>query len=280
MTRYILNADDYAMTSGISDGILALAESGRLSSASAIVTVHHWPRRAAAIAALRDRAAVGLHLNLTFGAPLGAMPNLAPAGELPAAGTILRRAMTRTLNGAEIAAEIARQLDRFEEFAGFAPDFVDGHHHVHVLPGVRNALLSEMKRRFPDGGPLLRDPTDKIMSIARRTVAATKALGVSLLAKGFGPAARGAGFVTNRGFSGFSTFGATAYSDEFDAFLRYPGPLPMIMCHPGYPDDELSGRDSIARCRPVEQDYLARRSDLPALLWHPARTANSMAFPW
>ena len=71
--RFILCADDFAMSRGISDGILALAEAGRLSATSAMVNQPRWAEDAPRAVALRDRFALGLHLNLTFGAPLGAM---------------------------------------------------------------------------------------------------------------------------------------------------------------------------------------------------------------
>ncbi|MCR4283530.1 MAG: ChbG/HpnK family deacetylase [Bauldia sp.] len=106
MTGVILNADDYAMTRGISQAILALAEAGRLSSTSAIVTSGHWPADARAAVRLRDRLAVGLHLNLTFGGPLGKMPRLAPEGILPGPDAVIGRALCRRLDRAEVAAKI------------------------------------------------------------------------------------------------------------------------------------------------------------------------------
>jgi predicted glycoside hydrolase/deacetylase ChbG (UPF0249 family) len=280
MSGVILNADDYAMTQGITDAILALAEASRLSSASAIVTTRHWPAHARAAAPLRHRLALGLHLNLTFGTPLGAMPSLAPEGAFPEPGAIIHRATARRLERAEIRAEIDRQLDRFEAEAGCPPDFVDGHHHVHVLPGIRDELLAAMRRRYPTGGPLIRDPSDSLVRILRRRLAAGKALTAAWLAAGFRRAAEGAGFPTNRGFSGFSTFGAVPYADEFDAFLVSPGPRHMIMCHPGLPDDELGESDTIRHRRPEEYALLSRRDDIPGTIWRPDRHANAAGFPW
>jgi predicted glycoside hydrolase/deacetylase ChbG (UPF0249 family) len=280
MSGVILNADDYAMTQGISDAILALAEAGRLSATSAIVTTRHWPAHAREAVLRRDRIAIGLHLNLTFGAPLGAMPSLAPDGIFPGPGAIVRNASARRLDRAEIRGEIERQLDRFEAEAGFPPDFVDGHHHVHVLPGVRDELLAAMGERFPAGGPLVRDPFDSPARILRRRVAAGKALTAAWLGAGFRRAAEAAGFPTNRGFSGFSTFGAVPYADEFDAFLVAPGPRHMIMCHPGLPDDELGDSDTIRHRRPEEYALLSRRDDIPDIIWRPERAAEANVFPW
>lgn len=277
--KFILIADDFAMTRGISEGILALADAGRLSGTGAMVNMPHWPEQAAAALKRRDRLALGLHLNLTFGPPLGPMPKLAPDGEFPTRERVVGRAASRQIDRAEVAAEIERQLDRFQAVAGVAPDFVDGHHHVHGLPGIRDALLAALKRRFPAGGPLVRDPADRPLAILRRRVAATKAATAATLVAGFRKLAENAGFATNRGFSGYSTFGSIPYADEFPAFLIDPGPRPMIMCHPGLPDAELGDRDSIASRRPEEQAYLAGRADLPDLIWRPAGR-DAAGFPW
>lgn len=275
----ILCADDFAMTRGISEGIVALAAAGRLSATSAMVNMPHWPSQAAVALALRDRFALGLHLNLTFGAPLGAMPKLAPRGELPPPERMVSRAVSRAIDREEIADEIARQFDRFEEVTGVPPDFVDGHHHVHALPGIRDALLDVMRRRFPDGGPLIRDPADRVTAILQRRIAAGKALTAAMLAAGFRHAVNAAGFATNRGFSGYSTVGAVPCATEFDAFLVAPGPRPMIMCHPGLPDDELGERDGIAARRPEELALLSSRADVPELIWH-VGARDVAGFPW
>jgi predicted glycoside hydrolase/deacetylase ChbG (UPF0249 family) len=280
VTAFILNADDFAMTRGVSDGLVALAEAGRLSATSAIVNTPHWPTVAGEIMALRDRIAVGLHLNLTFGAPLGPMPRLAPDSAFPDHKVVVGRGLSRGLNRVELAGEISRQLDRFQEFAGFPPDFVDGHHHVHVLPDVRDALIEELAKRHPDGGPLLRDPADRPARIFRRRYAASKALGVALLAAGFADRARAANFAVNDGFTGYSGYGPVPFAREFETFLIEPGARPMIMCHPGLPDDELGVADSIAARRLEEHAFIATRPGLPEILWRPARARDATGFPW
>jgi hypothetical protein len=276
----ILCADDFAMTKGISDGILSLAEAGRLSATSAIVTTTHWSAQAKAAMRLRGRLAIGLHLNLTFGPPLGPMPDLAPDGILPRPETLIRRAISGQIDLAEIAAEIERQLMRFESEAGFPPDFVDGHHHTHILPGVRRAVVAAVTQRFPLGGLLLRDPSDNPANIVRRRVAAGKALSICVLAAGFGQVATASGFLVNVGFSGYSTFGRVPFAREFDAFLRFAGPRHMIMCHPGFADTELGSRDSIARRRPEEYAVLSTRLDISSLVWRPERPGDVIGHCW
>ena len=62
-------------------------------------------------------------------------------GDLPAAG---------------LRAEIAAQLDRFEDHLGRNPDFIDGHQHVHQFLQVRDALFDVLVKRYPYRRPWLR----------------------------------------------------------------------------------------------------------------------------
>ncbi|MDP3258115.1 ChbG/HpnK family deacetylase, partial [Bosea sp. (in: a-proteobacteria)] len=73
---FVLCADDFALTDGVSRSILALLEAGKLSAAGAMTNRPHWRTFAGAFRALADQADLGLHLNLTCAAPLGAMARL------------------------------------------------------------------------------------------------------------------------------------------------------------------------------------------------------------
>jgi predicted glycoside hydrolase/deacetylase ChbG (UPF0249 family) len=278
----ILCADDFAMTEGVSAGIEELAEAGRLSAISALVTGQHWGAQARRLRRLRDRVAIGLHINMTWGSPLGAMPCLAPSGAFPSLGRLTGRAFAGRLDMPEIAAEVHRQLDAFETALRHAPDFVDGHQHVHILPGIRRAVLGTLARRFSGSGkPLLRDPSDKALAILARRVAVPKALALSLLSSGFGARARALGFPTNRGFSGVSTFNeAVPFEPELKRFFVKPGPLHLVMCHPGYPDAELEQLNGLVNRRRLELEVLLRSPGLPDRIWHPPRGADgSITWP-
>ena len=141
----VLAFDDFAFTPAVSAGILQLLEAGRISATGAMTNRPSWQADAAQLRAFAGRADLGLHLNLTVGEPLGRMTGLAPAGTLPRMDEMIRASLARSLPGAEIAAEIERQLDAFEQAMGAPPDFVDGHQHVHGLHGVREPLLDRLK---------------------------------------------------------------------------------------------------------------------------------------
>lgn len=258
---FVLCADDFALTDGVSRSILTLLESGRLTAAGAMTNRPHWRRLAREFAAHGAHADLGLHLNLTCAAPLGRMPQLAAGGELPPLGHVARGALASATIRREIAAEIARQLDAFEGATGVAPAFLDGHQHVHVLPGVRAAVLAILQARYKPGSVYLRDPSDSLRSIRARAVGARKALVIAGLARGLGAAASRRGIPVNRGFSGVSPFDpGRDFSADLARFLIAPGPAHLVMCHPGFVDAELEALDPVIATRPIEHAALAEFS--------------------
>jgi chitin disaccharide deacetylase len=264
----ILCADDYGISAGVTAGIEELAYVGRISAASALVTLPRWPNCAGRLAELRNNIVIGLHVNLTVGAPLSSMPNLAPSGTFPSIKDLLRRCLLGRLDEDEITTEIASQIARFEDQTGHVPDFIDGHQHVHVLPGVRSGFLRALAVCFPNGGVLVRDPYDTVLSILSRGGPMGKALSLAMLAKGFGVRVRRAGFTTNHGFAGFSAFDtARPFARELKSFFHRPGPRHMVMCHPGHPDAELEHLDRLVGRRSDELVCLLEAPDLPETIW-------------
>jgi predicted glycoside hydrolase/deacetylase ChbG (UPF0249 family) len=255
-TRVVLCADDYGMNEGVSEAIVVLAGAGRISATSCMTNAPGWPASARALAPLRDRIAIGLHLTLTWGRPLAPMPVFAPDGSMPELGDVMARALTFRVARHEVEAEIERQIEAFVGAFGRDPDFVDGHQHIHVLPVIRDALLSVLARRGLAGHLWLRDPSDRLGSIMARRLAWAKALLVHGLARGFRMAAQRAGFATNEGFSGFSAFDPSRpVGRDMDRYLMRLGPRPLVMCHPGRPGSG-DAADEIAAARQREFDYL------------------------
>jgi chitin disaccharide deacetylase len=278
--KVILCADDYAISGGVSDAIEQLVEVGHLSATSAIVTGRNWHRHGARLARIRERIAVGLHLNFTLGAPLGSMDSLALKAQFPTIGELSCRALCRKMDAHEIAAETERQIARYMEVVGELPDFFDGHQHAHALPGVRRGVLAALADRFATGFVLVRDPADNFRAIVRRGAATRKAIGIALLAHGFGEACRRAGVRTNVGFSGFMNFGtAASYAEEFPRFFICPGPHHLIMCHPGFSDAELARLDPITGRREEEFLVIRKASWLKERIWRPQRGADTIWAP-
>lgn len=96
-----------------------------------------------------DNLELGLHLNLSEALPGSRWHRPLNALLL---GSHLGRLNAPAVRAA-LAADIARQLDAYEQRFGAMPDFIDGHQHVHQLPVVRELLLDEVQRRWPAGSP-------------------------------------------------------------------------------------------------------------------------------
>jgi chitin disaccharide deacetylase len=258
LPAFTLIADDYAITAGVSRGILRLLEHGRVSGTGAMTNRPHWRGWSHALRGFDGQFDIGLHLNLTLGQPLTRMPELAPAGALPPIGEIAGRALRLALPVEEIAGEIEAQLDAFEQAMGRRPDFIDGHQHAHGLPGVRRALFLVMRDRYARGPkPWLRDPSDALKRIVRRKRNMQKAMAVASLASGFAQRARKAGFLTNESFAGFSAFDPKGdYALDFESYLVAPAVRHLVMCHPGEVDEELAAIDPVVATRPQELAFL------------------------
>ena len=256
--RLVLCADDYALSEGVSRGILELAERRRISATSVMANMPDWPRHAPALREMAGRLGVGLHLNFTTASPLTLVPAIAPGGFFPALPDLVRRAVTGRLPASEVRGEIEGQLDAFEQAFGAPPAFVDGHQHVHVLPVIRPMLLQALQARGLRGRVWLRDPSDGLLPIVRREVSAHKALIVKVLATGFRRAARAAGFDTNEGFSGYNPFDPAVPPQRVfrQAFVEL-GPRPVVMAHPGHGGGFPSERRAEMATRPLELAYLA-----------------------
>jgi chitin disaccharide deacetylase len=252
MSGFILCADDYGMTLGVSKAILSLASHKRLSAVGCMTNFAKWHEYAKEIVPLSGVIDIGIHLNLTLGSPLERdQPAFSPAGIL------LRRAVLGQLDGKSIEREINAQCIAFEDAMQKKPDFIDGHQHVHALPIIRQALMRVIIKRYKDKKPWLRDPSDKVTSIMRRGAATSKAMTVKGLAFGFANLAKASNIPTNQGFSGFSAFDVRRdFGDDFERFLISTGNKHLIMCHPGFIDDELRTLDPVVETRRQEYEFL------------------------
>ena len=141
MKRLIVNADDFGMTPGVSAGILAAHRHGVVTSTTVLVT-GELDR------SLLDQArdlplGLGLHVNLTLGKPLTAGTSLVtPDGSFVRDA---RRAAARA-ELRDVEREVQAQMDRFLSLVGRPPTHLDTHHHVGLLPPVREVVLATAAR--------------------------------------------------------------------------------------------------------------------------------------
>jgi len=263
--RIWLCADDYGMPPGVNDAIRQLIEKKRINATSVMTAATHLgDGEAAALAELNagePRAAIGLHVTLT--APFKPLSEgFAPTrdGRFLPLNEMMKLAMTRRLVEEALAIEIATQLRAFLEIFGRLPDFLDGHQHVQLLPQVRNAFLKVASETAPNawvrqcgraGGRLMHD---------------RKSLVLDVLSLGFKSQAARHGLSTNPAFAGAYGFSPKVrFSKIFPRFLKGLPDGGLVMCHPGFVDDELKSLDSLTTLR--EHEFAFFNSDAyPAML--------------
>ena len=124
----IVNADDFGLTAGVSRGILDAGARGIVTSTTALVNRAIDPE-------LIDRLdasglGVGLHLNLTLGAPVSD-PRRVPS-LVDAEGRFVRDAREAAARADKDQAriELGNQIDAFRSLFGRFPTHLDSHHHV------------------------------------------------------------------------------------------------------------------------------------------------------
>ncbi len=255
--RLVVCADDYGFTPGISRGIRELLAARRISATSVMAGCDAWATEASALRSVAGDADIGLHVTLTDQRPIGAMPLFAPGGRFPPMPAVYKAGIARSLPLDEIRAEIERQLAAFVEHYGAPPAHIDGHHHVHQLPGVRDIVV-ELAARIGGGRTWVRSGSEPIPRIVRRGIAASKALVIGAFGGATARRAARLGVRTNSGFSGAYDFAReTRPMDElFGRFLFGAGDNMLIMCHPGYIDDMPAGLDAMTKAREAELAYM------------------------
>jgi predicted glycoside hydrolase/deacetylase ChbG (UPF0249 family) len=143
--RLVVTADDFGLSSGVVAGIVEAHEHGVVTSTSLMVNA---PAVEAAFAEARrlPSLAVGLHFVLTFGRPVGAASPL--AGLLDAEGRFLANGSDahERATPSEVRGELRAQLEALQNGIGRPPSHIDGHHHVHIHPGILRAVIEEAGR--------------------------------------------------------------------------------------------------------------------------------------
>lgn len=145
--RLIVNADDFGMSRGITDGIIVTHRYGFLSSASLMVNMpaaEYAVSRACNFPSL----ALGVHLNICEGRPI--LPAREVQTLVGGGGTfhppheMARRLWTRQAAPAEIEHEFRAQI-RWMKERGLVPSHADSHHHMHLYPAAARPFARALR---------------------------------------------------------------------------------------------------------------------------------------
>jgi predicted glycoside hydrolase/deacetylase ChbG (UPF0249 family) len=234
----VLCADDYGIAPGVGRAIRDLLDRGRLSATSCMVVSPDFAVEGPLLAAYAGRADLGLHLTLTQDRPLGRLMLAAYTGRLD------RQAMT---------AAVENQIADFTRIVGRPPDFIDGHQHVHLLPGVREAVAAAALRI----GAYVRLTDEPLAEIRKIGITSGKAAFLSLLSRPLARRVKRSGITHNNGFRGARSFTEPGpFGALFRRMIERAKAGCLIMCHPGLVDAALASRDPVTQSREGEYRYL------------------------
>jgi predicted glycoside hydrolase/deacetylase ChbG (UPF0249 family) len=265
--RIWMCADDFGISNAVNTAIRDLVVRGHLNATSVLVAAPSFHRSEAAsldaLNSIAPRMAIGLHLALT--APFRPVSQgFQPVREgafLPLAATFRHAVMHRFRRDA-LLAEITGQIETFTDMFGRAPDFVDGHQHVQLLPQISDAVLTAVKDKAPNAWVR---QCGRVVPFAAR-FSDRKGLLLDVFSHRFRRRAAALGLRTNPAFAGTYDFDAAA--DFAALFPRFLAGLPdgsVVMCHPGFVDAELQRLDPLTTLREKEYAFFAADT-FPALL--------------
>lgn len=227
MRRLVVTADDLGAGRSVDDRILRCADEGIVTRASLLVP---GPSAVEAARRARGRLAVGVHLDLTEGRALtGPIRGATDArGRFVGLPALLRAALLRRLDLEACGREFEAQVERAAEL-GLSVLPVDGHHHVHVFPGLFPFAVEAARRA---GARAIRVPAEPIA--ARPRGASFKRAFLRFCSRGKRREARRAGLAVADHFRGLALYGRR--DDHLERLLellrRLPRGTTELMCHP------------------------------------------------
>jgi len=245
----IVNADDLGWTAGVNCGIAESHRNGIVTSASLLANGEAF---AEAVELARDTRGLGLgvHLNLNDGPPVApreSVPSLVnDAGEFEGGpDSLLLKIATRGLSLREVELEWNAQISKVRD-AGIEPTHLDGHKHVHMLPGLFEIVLRLAKRhgvgaiRVSHEASSLRSALSTGNSRAGVVLKqGVQARGLKLLARDAREQAERAGVSTADYFCGIAQTGELTKEGMARLLRSLPEGTTELMCHPGYADEAL-----------------------------------------
>jgi len=246
----IVNADDLAWAEGVNRGIAEAHRNGIVTSTTILANGTAFASAVELVKATPS-IGVGVHLNLSDGKPVSP-PETVPSivndrGEFKGGPeALLLRVARRNLQLNEVEIEWERQIQKVVN-AGIQPTHLDGHKHVHMLPGMFEIVLRLAKRnniaavRISHEGSSLRAAlsSGEKQNIPLVMKQGVQARVLKLLARDARALAEAAGIASTDYFCGIAQTGELTIEGMKCLLQNLPEGTTEMMCHPGFMDKEL-----------------------------------------
>jgi hopanoid biosynthesis associated protein HpnK len=240
-TRLIVNADDFGIADAVNRGIAEAHDRGIVTSASIMATGQSF-EHAVALARERPKLGIGVHLVLTEQRPLAgtAVPTLVGSDGRFAAHAVdlAGRQLGARLSLREVKVELDAQIRRVRA-SGLVVTHLDGHQHVHVLPGVAR-VVAELAAAH--GIAAVRYPAERVRPHMLRSIGGLKRLAEQTAVTVCCAVSPLQDLRRSDDFVGFY-FGGRLDETNLTTVLDDlpPGRTIELMCHPGQADMRADG---------------------------------------
>jgi len=244
-----VNADDLGWTAGVNGGIAEAHRNGIVTSASLLANGEAFAQ-GAELARGTQGLGVGVHLNLSDGSPVSA-PETVPSllndsGQFEGGPDgLLVKIATRRISIREVEIEWQAQIAKVRA-AGVEPTHLDGHKHVHMLPGLFEIALRLAKRHGIQAIRVSHEASNLRAALSAGELRASvvlkqgvQARGLKLLARDARMQAERAGVSTADHFCGIAQTGELTKEGVARLLRSLPEGTTELMCHPGYADAAL-----------------------------------------
>lgn len=163
-----ITADDWGLSPGVNQGILKLARLGVVKRVSLMANGSHLEKGLEELFSL-EGVELGLHFNLTYGRPSQADPDpgctllqkkepqkdclipfrFIPFRFIPSPGKFLFHWLNpfenHRIHREFVRKELSAQLEKLKGL-GVKIQYLDGHHHIHMVPGLLDTLFDLVQK--------------------------------------------------------------------------------------------------------------------------------------
>jgi hopanoid biosynthesis associated protein HpnK len=271
VTRLIVNADDFGLTSGVNRAIVELHRESLVTSTTLMARAAAT-EEAIEIGRSTPSLGVGCHVALVDGEPMlqaARIPTLADrqTGQFQTTpGRFLARLLTGRIRSSEIEAEVAAQIAHLQD-RGLCLTHIDAHKHMHMFPAVLRPMLRAAKAA---GIRAVRNPFEPSWSqFATHLSPWIRRMEVRLLRR-LEPAFRRIvaeeGFTTTDGAIGVLATGTLDEAAISSLLRALPEGTFELVTHPGYNDPDLArAHTRLLAAREVERKALHAVALFPAI---------------
>jgi len=286
----IVNADDLGWTTGVTRGIAEAHRNGIVTSTSLIANGSAFDDGVNVARAL-PALGVGVHLNLSDGAPLAGPKNVPTLvderGKLSGGPEqLLLKLARRKLKLSDLEREWDAQIQKVLA-AGVSPTHLDGHKHVHMLPGLFPIALKLAKKHSIPAIRISLEASSLRAALSGKDgrnsstefKQGVQARGLKLLARDAHKLADQAGIESADFFCGISQTGVMTLGGVLNLLENLPEGITELMCHPGYFDKDLAQSPTrLQDSRATELEILTETAVRKSVASHGIRLINYSQF--